>query len=173
MKIRFASPEDLPTIVEIYNQSISKRSTADLSPVRPEERTDWFAQHNRGKYPIFLAEVDDKVVGWCILTAYRPGRMALRFTAEISYFIDQDFQRQGLATALMAQALAACPGLEVKNVFAIVLESNGESVRLLDRMGFQKWGFLPRVADFDGREGGHFYYGKRVWDGGINTQTVG
>lgn len=150
----------------IYNQSIaSKRSTADLSPVRPEERKGWFEQHTREKYPIFLAEGDGRVVGWCSLSAYRPGRMALRFTAEISYFIDKDFQRQGLATALIEQALAACPSLKIKNLFAIVLESNEGSVRLLERMGFQKWGFLPRVADFDGQEYGHLYYGKRAGEG--------
>ncbi len=163
MKIRPACSEDLPLIVEIYNQSIiSKHSTADLSPFLPEERKSWFEQHNKEKYPIFLAEVHGNVAGWCSLSAYRPGRMALRFTAEISYFIDKDFRRQGLATALIEYAMATCPRLEIKNLFAIVLELNEESVRLLERLGFQKWGFLPRVADFDGQECGHFYYGMRV-----------
>jgi L-amino acid N-acyltransferase YncA len=165
MKIRLACKEDLPWIVEIYNQSIfSRRSTADLSPVRLDEKTAWFEQHNSEKYPIFLAEVNGRVLGWCSLSPYRPGRMALRFTAEISYFIDRDFQRQGLATALVKYAVASCPRLEIKNVFAIVLEVNEGSIRLLERMGFRKWGFLPRVADFDGRECGHLYYGKRVME---------
>lgn len=164
MEIRLANKEDLPFLLEIYNQSIlSRRSTADLSPVRLEEKITWFEQHNSEKYPIFLAEVNGRVVGWCSLSAYRPGRMALRYTAEISYFIDQDFQRQGLATALIEYALADCPRLAIKNVFAIVLEVNQGSIRLLERLGFRKWGFLPRVADFDGKECGHLYYGLRVW----------
>jgi RimJ/RimL family protein N-acetyltransferase len=33
---------------------------------------------------------------------------------------------------------------------------------MMEKMGFQQWGFLPRVADFDGEECGHFYYGKRM-----------
>jgi phosphinothricin acetyltransferase len=45
-----------------------------------------------------------------------------------------------------------------------VIDRNEGSWRLLEKMGFQQWGFLPRVLDFDGTEVGEFYYGKRVAD---------
>lgn len=163
MKIRIAKIEDLPKIVEIYNQAVrSNRSTADLTPVGVADRQGWFDQHWSEKYPIFLVEIDQKVVGWCSLSAYRPGRMALRYTAELSCFIDQAHWRRGLATALMAHAIDCCPRLEIKNLLAIVLEWNQPSIRLLERMGFQRWGFLPRVADFYGQECGHLYFGRRI-----------
>ena len=163
MKIRTAQSGDLPVIVEIYNQAVRfNRFTADLAPVGVMDRQEWFDQHRPEKYPIFLVEIDQKVVGWCSLSSYRPGRMALRYTAEISCFIDQYYWRQGLAKALMAQALDCCPRLGIKNLLAIVLEWNQPSIQLLTRMGFQQWGFLPRVADFDGKECGHLYYGRRI-----------
>jgi phosphinothricin acetyltransferase len=163
MKIRTAKSGDLPVIVEIYNQAVRfNRFTADLAPVGVMDRQEWFDQHRPEKYPIFLVEIDQKVVGWCSLSSYRPGRMALRYTAEISCFIDQYHWRQGLAKALMAQALDCCPRLGIKNLLAIVLEWNQASIQLLTRMGFQQWGFLPRVADFDGKECGHLYYGRRI-----------
>ena len=88
MNIRIAQAADLSRIVEIYNQAIpSMRSTADLSPLKAEDRMAWFAEHSPAKYPIFVAEIDGEVVGWCSLSAYRPGRMALRFTAEVSCYI--------------------------------------------------------------------------------------
>ena len=163
MIIRLAQIADLPSIVDIYNQSIpSKQSTGDTQPLRVEDRIMWFEEHRPDEHPIFVAEVEEQVAGWCSLSAYRPGRAALRFTSEISYYIDSAYHRQGIATALVEHALAACPPLGIKHVFAIVLEGNQPSLRLLEKMGFEQWGYLPRVADFDGREVGHLYYGRHV-----------
>jgi phosphinothricin acetyltransferase len=163
ISIRLARFEDLPKIVSIYNQAIpGKRSTADLEPVLPEEREAWFSEHNANTHPIFIAEIDNEIAGWCSLSAYRPGRMALRFTAEISYYIGSTFHRRGVATTLIRHAITVCPQLAIKTLIAIVLERNTASIRLLDTMGFQQWGLLPGIADFDGEECGHLYYGIRI-----------
>jgi L-amino acid N-acyltransferase YncA len=163
VNIRLAQMKDLPTIVEIYNQSIpSNQSTGDLQPLRVEDRRVWFEEHHPEGHPIFVADVDGGVAGWCSLSAYRPGRAALRFTAEISYYLASAYQRQGLGTALVRHALAACPALQIRHLFAIVLEGNTASLKLLEKMGFAQWGYLPRVADFDGKEVGHLYYGRHV-----------
>jgi len=163
MLIRVAVVNDLPAIVDIYNQSIpSRQSTGDTQPLRVQDRTEWFAEHRPEQHPIFVADMEGTVAGWCSLSAYRPGRAALRFTSEISYYIAYAFHRQGIATALVRHALAACPRLRIRHVFAIVLEGNQASLSLLQKMGFEQWGYLPRVADFDGREVGHLYYGRHV-----------
>lgn len=163
MGIRIARLDDLPAVVDVYNQSIpSRQSTGDTQPLRLEDRTAWFQEHRPDKHPIFVADVAGEVVGWCSLSPYRPGRAALRFTAEISYYIALAHHRQGIGTALVEHALAACPGLGIKHLFAIVLEGNQASLSLLAKMGFEQWGYLPRVADFDGNEVGHLYYGRHV-----------
>ena len=163
MRVRLAQIDDLPAIVDIYNQSIpSKQSTGDTELVRVEDRMPWFREHRPETHPIFVAEVDGRIAGWCSFSAYRPGRAALRFTAEISYFIDLAHHRQGIGTALVKHALAVCPALQIKHVFAIVLEGNQASVKLLEKMGFEQWGYLPRVADFGGNEVGHLYYGRHL-----------
>src|ERR1051325_3601610 len=137
MIIRLAQLDDLAAIVEIYNQSIpSHQSTGDMQSVRVEDRTIWFKEHHPDKNPIFVAEVNGRVVGWCSLSAYRPGREAFRFTREISYYIDFAHHRHGIATALVEHALSACPALQIKHLFAIVLEGNAASVNLLKKMGF-------------------------------------
>ena len=163
MIIRVAQPGDLPAIVDIYNQAIqTKQSTGDTQPLRVEERLAWFQEHLPEKYPIFAAEEAGQVAGWCSLSNYRQGRAAFRFTAEISYYIAFDYHRRGIGTALIEHAMAACPGLQIRHLFAIVLEGNQASLRLLEKMGFEKWGYLPQIADFDGSEVGHYYYGRHV-----------
>ena len=163
MMIRFAKLDDLPAIVDIYNQSIpSKQSTGDIQPLRVEDRITWFEEHRPDSHPIFVADVEGRVAGWCSLSAYRPGRAALRFTAEISYYIAPSYHRQGIGTALIEHTLKACPMLQIRHLFAIVLETNLASLKLLEKMGFERWGYLPRVADFDGKEVGHLYFGRHV-----------
>ena len=163
MDIREAERNDRQAIIDIYNQAIAtKWATADLTPVTVDDRRDWFREHKQGKYPIYVAELGGKVVGWCSLSPYRPGRMALRFTAEVSYYVDVGFRRRGVATALLNHAIRACSTLEISSIFGILLERNAPSIALLTKLGFQKWAHLPRVADFDGQECGHVYYGLRV-----------
>src|SRR5215208_8282028 len=117
MIIRFAQLDDLPAIVDIYNQSIpSRQSTGDTRPLRVEDRRTWFGEHRPEEHPIFVAEVDGGVAGWCSLSAYRPGRAALRFTAEISYYLAPTYHRQGIGTALVKHALAACPTLQIRHL---------------------------------------------------------
>jgi len=165
MRIRVAELDDLPAIVEIYNQAVpSFRSTARTAPVTVADRKTWFHEHEPQKHPIFVAELNGCVIGWCSLSIYRPGRPALRFTAELSYYVDTDHQRQGVGSELVNHALEVSPTLGIKNIIAVLIDRNDASRKLLEKLGFQKWGYLPRVLDFNGQECGEFYYGKRVMD---------
>ena len=163
MKIRIAELEDLESIVEIYNQAVKAgQKTADTSPVTVKDRLQWFQNHTPEKYPIVVAEIENKVVGYLTISAYRPGRVAVRYTAEVSYYIHFDYHRKGIASKLLKHALDICSSLNIKTLFAILLDSNHGSYKLLEKYGFEKWGHMPAVADFDGVEVGHYYYGLRV-----------
>lgn len=161
--IRIATFVDLSAIVSIYNEAVSSRfATADITAVSVGARRDWFTEHEPTRYPIYVWEDAGAVRAWCSLSPYRRGRMALRFTAEISYYVQRDSQRKGIASRLIRHAILNCETLQIKNLFAIVLEPNMPSRSLLEKLGFERWGLLPCVADFDGQECGHVYYGQRL-----------
>jgi phosphinothricin acetyltransferase len=163
MNIRIAKLEDLEVIVEIYNQAISAgEKTADITPVTTDDRKKWFEDHTPNKYPILVAEKGESIVGYLTISAYRPGRMALRYTAEVSYFIHFEHHHQGIASRLLQYAIDMCPSLQIKTLFAIVIDSNHGSISLLEKYGFEKWGHMPRVAEFGGNKVGHLYYGLRI-----------
>jgi len=163
MNIRTATLEDLEAIVEIYNQAIAAgQKTADIMPVTTGDREKWFENHASDKYPILVAEDGTVIVGYLTISAYRPGRQAVRYTAEVSYFVHFGHHRQGIASNLLHYAIGMCPSLKIKNLFAILIDSNQASIRLLEKCGFEKWGHMPRVAEFDGIEFGHLYYGLRI-----------
>jgi L-amino acid N-acyltransferase YncA len=161
--IRIAKLDDLPAVVSIYNEAVASCfATADTTAVTIDSRRDWFAEHDPTSHPIFVWEDASEIKGWCSLSPYRRGRMALRFTAEISYYVQTDSHRKGIASSLIRHSFGVCNSLQLKNLFAIVLERNMASRNLLEKFEFEKWGFLPRVADFGGEECGHVYYGRRI-----------
>jgi phosphinothricin acetyltransferase len=163
MSIKLAEYKDLSALVEIYNQAIeTHRCTADMDVFSVEERIPWFEEHQSLEYPIYVYEVDDKVVGYLYFTAYRPGRRAMRYTAEISYYIHKEYQRQGIGTKMLAFAIEKSKELNFTNIIAILLEWNLASAQLLKRFEFKEWGYLPQIADFNGEVCSHLYYGLKI-----------
>jgi L-amino acid N-acyltransferase YncA len=161
--IRSASFGDLSEIVAIYNEAVRERfATADLEPVTIEQRLFWFHEHDPATLPIYVAESDGAVVGWCSLSAYRPGRAALRGTAEISYYVRADARGRGVGTALVQHAIKDAARLGKRVLFAILLEKNTPSISLMKKCGFELWGTLPDVAVIDGHLVSHVYYGRKV-----------
>jgi phosphinothricin acetyltransferase len=163
MNIRTAEWKDLEAIVSIYNQAVDDgQKTADITPVTVASRKKWFETHNPHTYPILIAEYNDKIIGYLTVSTYRPGRMAVRHTAEVSYFVHFDYHHREVASNLLERAIRLCPSLHIKTLFAIIIDSNEYSIKLLENYGFKKWGHLPRVAEFNGVEVGHLYYGLRI-----------
>lgn len=165
MVIRLSSESDLVQINEIYNFAIpSGISTADTEAITLKERKRWFKKHKPDQYPVFVAEQDGQVLGWISLSAYRPGRKALRFTKEVSYYIHPDHQQKEIGSALMDFIIKNAPQYDTKIMLAMLLQQNTASIRLLKKYGFKKWGLIPRAADFNGREDAHLYYGLTIDD---------
>ena len=164
MKIRIAIRDDMEQLVDIYNQAIVVgKHTADTELVTAEGRQEWFENHPPEQYPLFVAEKEDRVIGYLTISAYRAGRLALQHTAEVSYYIHFDYHRQGVGSKLMQAAIEHCPKIKIKSLIAILMDCNRGSIRLLEKYGFQKWGHMPNIADYgDGVEVGQFYYGLRV-----------
>ena len=106
--IRFATFHDLDRIVDIYNQAVPhKNATADLLPVTAEQKAAWFHEHNRESCPVYVLEINDNVVGWCSLSPYRGGRLALKRTAELVVYVDYAYHGQGIGKRLIRHALVS------------------------------------------------------------------
>ena len=163
MTIRKATPTDLNRINEIHNQAIlEKFKCADLTPWTIEKRIKSFEERDHEEYPTYVAEIDNTVVGFANVNPYRPGRTALKQTVEISCFIDRNYREKGVAKKLMDYMETACIKQGRKAMFAIIIDNNDASIKLVEKCGYEKWGHLPKVASFDGIEVGHLYYGKRI-----------
>ena len=163
MRIRNFAIDDLEVIVNIYNHAVDEKfATADTEYVTIDSRKEWFAQHSAETYPIYVAEENNNVVGWCSLSPHRPGRKALRSVAEISYYIHKDHRRKGVANALISYTVEKAKELGFKNLFTILLDLNKPSIHILEKFGFEKWGHLPDIAEFGGVICGQYIYGRKI-----------
>lgn len=161
--IREAREDDLKAINDIYNQAVLQgMQTADTEIISLETRKNWFINHDLQNYPVFIYENENEVVAWISLSAYRPGRKALKTLAEISYYVHSDYQGKGIGTKLMEYALNIAPSYGFRNLVAILLGLNNRSIGLLEKFGFSKWGLLPDVAIFDNKTTDHLYYGLKL-----------
>ncbi|MFN2507263.1 MAG: N-acetyltransferase family protein [Chthoniobacterales bacterium] len=149
MTIRDAAESDLPAIVEIFNSAVLARmATAVLEPVSVEERRAWFREHSADHHPLWVLEVDGKIAGWLSMHAFL-SRCAYRGTAEVSVYVHEDFRGRGLGRALLQEAIARSPALEVRALAGLIFGHNIPSLRLFEALGFGRWGLLPRLARLD------------------------
>jgi phosphinothricin acetyltransferase len=163
MNIRNARLEDIDSINNIHNQAINEKfKVAYLEPWTKDMMLEWFNEHDSKEYPVYVAEIDNNVVGFVYINSYRPGRVALKQTAEISYFVDKNYQRKGIGRKLIRFMESKCNNLGIKTLFAIIIDTNEASIKAIEKCGYKEWGHLPRIAIFDDIEVGHFYYGKRI-----------
>jgi phosphinothricin acetyltransferase len=165
MNIRLSSTDDYIDIIKIYNHAVvEKFATADIEYVTIESRKDWFMQHSPQTYPIFVAEENGKVIGWCSLSPHRPGRKALGTVAEISYYIHKDHRRKGVANSLITHTINSAKDLGFKNLISILLDANKTSIYILEKFGFEKWGHLPEVAVIENTICGQYIFGRKLKD---------
>src|SRR5437667_4922159 len=91
MKIRPAERDDLPGILEIYNEAVLNTTASyDYEPRTLEHRIAWYDDHVKNNYPVFVAVNDrSQVVGWSALNRFHE-RTGYRLTAENSVHVAAD-----------------------------------------------------------------------------------
>lgn len=159
---RIATRADLPAIVEIYNSTIASRLvTADLLPISVASREAWFDEHTANQRPLWVVEIDGQVAAWLSFSSFY-GRPAYRHTAELSVYIRETHRKFGLASYLLAEAIAQAPRLEVNVLLGFIFGHNEPSLKLFAKWGFSQWGLLPGVAVLDGVERDLIIVGRRM-----------
>ena len=164
--VQLADKEDLPAILAIYNQSIAgKQATANLTPVSCEERRDWFEEHvNSATRPIYIVRAVEEaetvggggkgqtvspIVAWGSFSDLY-ARPAYHISTEISIYLHQDYHGQGLGSLLTRWMLTQAPRLGIHNVVALIFAHNQPSLGLFRKLGFEQWGYMPKVCDMQG-----------------------
>ncbi len=145
LTVRLATPADIPEITEIYNEAVLKTTaTFDTQPKTEAEQQTWLTEHGP-KYPVVVAEMEGKIVGWASLSQWS-GRCAYADTAEISLYVAESHRGNGIGKRLMAGALEAGRKAGLHSVLARIAEGNEVSVYLHESAGFELVGIMREVG---------------------------
>ena len=158
LSIRLAAIDDLPRIVEIYNQSIAgKQATADLQPVSVADRQAWFDAHT-GNRPLVVAQTRSEtssetslgeIIGWGSLSDLY-ARPAYHISTEISIYVADEAKGQGVGKALVNYLIQIAPSCGVQQVVALIFAHNTPSLAMFEKLGFESWGKFKQVCDMQG-----------------------
>jgi phosphinothricin acetyltransferase len=163
MVIRDAVEADLIAIVEIYNSTIASRTvTADMEPVSVASRSAWFHNHSPDKRPLWVMECDGEIAGWLGFQHFYSARRAYDITAEVSIYVSPKYRRQGVGRKLLQHAIAQSPQLGIKNLVGCIFATNHASLKLFENFGFERWGHLPAIAEFEHETCDLVIVGRRV-----------
>jgi L-amino acid N-acyltransferase YncA len=149
--IRLATTADLPAISAIYNHYVLHCTcTYQTEPETLADRQAWFGEHSPDQYPVTVAEIDGRVVGWGSLSKFRP-RAAYAPTAEPSVYIDREFLGRGLGRGLLVDLIARA---RAAGFHSLIGGSSGDqpaSIALQESLGFARVAHLQEVGCKFGR----------------------
>jgi phosphinothricin acetyltransferase len=89
----------------------------------------------------------------------RPGYF---ITADLAVYLHPKYQGKGLGTYLLECAVGRSAALGIETLTATMFASNDASIALFRKMGFEQWGFMPRVARLEGVEKDLILVGRRL-----------
>ncbi|MCM3024009.1 GNAT family N-acetyltransferase [Heyndrickxia ginsengihumi] len=157
LKIRDAQIDDLPAMLEIYNDAVRNlTATFDLEEQTLENRREWFFSHG-GRYPLIVAESEGNVVGYCSLSKYREKEAYIN-SAELSVYISKDFRRNGLGTIFLKEIIKRAKELKYHTIISGITDGNSGSIALHEKFGFHYIGCFREVGyKFNQWQDVHFY----------------
>ena len=141
--IRFASPADLPAILEIYAPYVLNTAVSfEYSVPTLEEFTDRFCSIT-ARFPWLVWEENRKILGY----AYGSlpfGRTAYRWVAASSIYLAPEAHRKGIGRKLYTALESILTELGYRRLYAIITSDNPGSLDFHTKMGFR---FLCEFSD--------------------------
>ncbi len=148
---RMAREEDLAGIHVIYNEQVLHGTASfDTEPRVPDAQREWFHKWPSDRYPIIVAEMDGRIVGWGRLSPWSD-RKAYNRTVENSVYVHRDCRGQGIGKRVLRELIARARAAGLGVIVARIAEGNPESLALHKAHGFEEIGVMRRVGEKFGR----------------------
>ena len=141
MNIRELLPEDWERVFEIYKQGVdSGKATFNTSYPTWEEWNEGHKESCR-----YVAIKDNEIVGFLAISyvSTRPHYLGI---VEVSVYVDEAHQRQGIGKALLETLIQEAPNHEIWCLYSSIMSENEGSIKLHETCGFRTIGYRERIA---------------------------
>jgi L-amino acid N-acyltransferase len=146
INIKEATEADLPAILEIYNDVIVNTTAVyDYNPHTIVMRQQWFETKQQQGFPVFVAEENGEVSGFCSIGPFRAWA-AYQYTVENSIYVAAAARGRGIAKLLMPPLIEAARQLKLHTMVAGIDASNEASIALHKKFGFTEVAHFKEVG---------------------------
>ncbi len=143
--LRKVSPDDAPSIAEIYNHYIlNSPATFEEVPLGPEEMRQRIVETIK-IYPWLVCEEDGRLLGYSYGRKWRE-RAAYRHSVEATVYLHPSAVGKGKGTELFALLLAELRNRQFHCVIGGVALPNPASVALLEKFGLRPVAHFKQVG---------------------------
>jgi L-amino acid N-acyltransferase YncA len=151
MEVRDASVDDLPGILEIFNEVITN-STAVWFDTRDDlqARRRWFEARKVRGFPILVGVEDGSVLGYATFADFRAWH-GYRHTVEHSIYVRADRRRSGIGRILLCALLERATASRAHAMVGAIEALNHASLALHAGLGFKEVARMPEVGCKFGR----------------------
>lgn len=153
MRVRPATAADLAAITAIYAHHVLHGSgTFEEEPPDDTEMARRLADVQARGLPWLVAEDETgRLLGYAYAGLFRL-RSAYKFTVEDVCYVSPDAHRRGVGRALLGALITACEAGELKQMLALIGDSqNTASIGLHTALGFEPAGLMRDVGFKAGR----------------------
>ena len=149
--IRHAIENDLPQILEIYNEIILNTTAVYYyEPHTLEMRKEWFEGRMKEGFPVFIAEEDGKVLGMSSIGPFRVPT-AYKFSVENTVHVAAAARGKGIGKLLMPPIIDAAKEMKMHAIIAGIDATNEVSLHLHKNFGFEEVAHFKQVGYKFGR----------------------
>lgn len=144
VEIRLATPEDAARMLEIQKEVIQEGefllSTIEEFTQTVEGQRTWIeAKQQNDLEVIFVAEVDQQVVGWIVFQSH--GRVRVQHSGVMGLMVQHDVRGQGIGQQLLMALLEwAEANPIIEKVSLGVFSTNERAIRMYQKFGFVEEG---------------------------------
>jgi L-amino acid N-acyltransferase len=149
----YATPEDLPAIVAIYNEVIATTTAIYRDqPVALEDRAAWLDERRADGFPVLVArdERTGAVAGLGSYGWFKASPPGYATTVEHTVLVAGAHRGAGLGTRLVEELVARAGAAGFHMMVGLIDAANAGSIRLHERLGFREVARMPEVARKDG-----------------------
>lgn len=151
IQLRDATVEDLPGIMDIYNDAVLNTTAIwNEIVVDLDNRKEWFKVRKDRGFPVIVAVVDGQVTGYASYGDWRAFD-GYRHTREHSIYVHKDARGLGLGKQLMQALIDHARSNDVHVLIGAIESENLASIRLHEAMGFRIAGRFSEVGTKFGR----------------------
>ena len=151
MEVRDARVDDLPEILNIFNEAIANSTAVWFDSLDDlQGRRRWFEARQERGFPILVAVEEGSVLGYSTFAEFRPWH-GYRHTVEHSIYVRADRRRTGIGRILLCALIERATASRAHAMVGAIEALNHASLTLHAGLGFTEVARMPEVGCKFGR----------------------